>query len=94
MANSSLSQKQVGTSRFWFNLLLLLDAFALGGLLVWRLVIDALDAMMPRLTNGEAMGMIQHVEDTFFPYWLGQTGVSLLLLCITAGVLVWLRARQ
>ncbi len=47
----------------WFNALLLLDAFTLGGLLAMRLVLQLLESIMDRLIKGEAQKESQHDTD-------------------------------
>ncbi len=79
MSKDHLPPKRLGQHPIWFNALLLLDAFALGGLVVWRLVLNLLDGIMAQSVRAEALGEIPHLLDKLFPYWLGHTGVSLLL---------------
>ncbi len=76
----------------WFNALLMLDAFALGGLAVWRFVLTFLESAMTGFVTSS--GEIFHVLDKLSPYWLGHTGVSLLLLLITVGGYLWLWTRS
>jgi hypothetical protein len=86
--------KSLGQRPTWFSALLLLDAFALGGLVVWRVVLNLLDSMMDDSVRREALGEIPHILDQLLPYWLGHTGLFLLLALITAGAYLWLRARS
>jgi hypothetical protein len=81
-----------GPYPIWFNALLLLDAFALGGLAVWRFVLTFLEGAMRGFITPS--GEIFHVLDKLSPYWLGHTGISLLLLLITASGYLWLRTRS
>jgi hypothetical protein len=71
MSKDNLHQKHLGPRPIWFNALLLLDAFVLGGLVVWRVVLNLLDSMMNGSVRGEALGEIPHVLDQLVPYWLG-----------------------
>ncbi len=77
----------------WFALLLLLDAFALGGLVVWRLVINLLESSAARNTGGDALGVYFHFGDLFAVDMFLQAGVTLILLWMTAGAYVWLKTR-
>lgn len=77
-----------------FNALLLLDAFALGGLVVWRLVLSLLESRMVDPLPPAAIDTLTGIDHLLFPYWLGHTGVALLLLLITAGAYLWLRTRS
>ncbi len=88
--NQAIAQR--GSHPIWFNLLLLLDAFALGGLAVWRFVLAFLENAMRGFVTPS--GEIWHVLDKLSPYWLGHIGVSLLLLLITVGGYLWLRTRS
>lgn len=83
---------QRGPHPIWFNALLWLDAFALGGLAVWRFVLTFLENAMRGFITPS--GEIWHVLDKLLPYWLGHTGVSLVLLLFTAGGYLWLRTRS
>ncbi len=77
----------------WFTILLLLDAFVLGGLVVWRLMLNVLESAMAQATNPDAIGTYFHVDNLFVPYWVSHTGIMLLLVVITAGAFVWLKIR-
>jgi hypothetical protein len=91
MSKNDLSKTQPGRRPTWFKVLLLLDAFALGGLAVWRLVLTLLENIMQQLITGEAQAEIINVLDHLVPYWLAHTGVLLLLGLLTIGAYVWLR---
>ncbi len=91
MLQDNLSRKQRGARPVWFNVLLLLDMFALGGLAVWRLVLSFLDRTMHEPGRIGCFGEIPHILDKLLPYWLGHTGLALLLLLITALAYVWVR---
>lgn len=84
--------KPPGKRPTWFSALLLLDAFALGGLAVWILVLTSLEYVMTGFITPS--GEIFHALDMLFPYWLGHTVVSLLLVLITAGAYLWLKTRS
>ncbi len=91
MSIDNSTDVQLGKRRPWFNVLLLLDAFALGGLVVWRIVIDFLDDQQGRLVGPDGIGLIPHIQDKLLIYWLSHSAVSFLLLCITAGAYLWFR---
>lgn len=93
MSKNDLSKTQPSRRPTWFNVLLLLDAFALGGLAVWRLVLTLLENIMQQLITGGAQAEIINVLDHLVPYWLAHTGVSLLLGLLTVGAYMWLRWR-
>ena len=78
MSKDNLPQKQLGPRPIWFKALLLLDAFALGGLVATELVRQLLEIIGNRLITVEAQDAILHVLDYLFPYRLGYIGVSLL----------------
>ncbi len=92
MTEENQATVQHGRHPLWFSTLLLLDGFALGGLAVWRFVLAFLESAMTGFVTPS--GEIFHVLDKFFPYLLGHTGISLLLLLITAGGYLWLRTRS
>ncbi len=46
MSQVNLPKKQRRPHPIWFNALLMLDAFALGGLAVWRFVLTFLESEM------------------------------------------------
>ena len=92
MSKGNLPKKQLEPRPIWFNVLLMLDAFALGGLAVWRLVLTFLESEMTGFVT--PTGEISHVLDKLVPYWLGHAGVSLLLLLMTASGYLWLRTRS
>ena len=93
MSKDNLTKKQLGPRPLWFNALLLLDAFALGGLVAMELVRQLLEIIGNRLITVEAQSVILHVLDHLLPYWLGYVGVSLLLGLITVGAYLWLKTR-
>jgi hypothetical protein len=92
MSKENRATIQRGPHPIWFNALLLLDAFALGGLAVWRFVLTFMESAMTGFVTPS--GEIFHVLDKLLPYWLGHTGISLVLLLITAGGYLWLRTRS
>ena len=92
MSKDNMSKKQLKPRPIWFNALLMLDAFALGGLAVWRFVLTFLESEMTGFVP--PTGEIFHVLDKLFLYTLGHTGVSLLLLLMTASGYLWLRTRS
>ena len=94
MSKDNLPKKQPGPRPLWFNALLLLDAFALGGLVALRLVLHLLESTMDRLIKVEAQAEILNVLDHLVLYWLGYIGVSLLLGWITVGAYLWLKTRS
>ena len=94
MLKDNLPQKRLGPRPLWFNAMLLLDAFVLGGLVAMRLVLHLLEIIMDRLITMEAQQEILNVLDHLLPYWLGYMGVSLLLGLITVGAYLWLKTRS
>ena len=92
MPNDNQPQERRAPHPIWFNALLLLDAFVLGGLAVWRFVLTFLESAMTRFITSS--GEIWHVLDKLGPYWLGHTAVFLLLVLITVGAYLWLRTRS
>ena len=74
------------------GLAMLLDAFALGGLAVWRFVLTFLESSMTGFVTPS--GEILHVLDKLAPYWLGHTGISLVLLLTTVAGYLWLKTRS
>ncbi len=94
MSKDNLPNKQLGPRPVWFNVLLLLDAFALGGLVAMGLVRQLLESIMNRLITVEAQSEILNVLDHLMPYRLGYAGVSLLLGLITVGAYLWLKTRS
>lgn len=92
MSKENQATLQRGPNPFWFNALLLLDALALGGLAVWRFVLTFLENAQTGFVT--SCGEIFHVLDKLSPYWLGHTGIALVLLLITAGAYLWLRTRS
>ncbi len=92
MSIDNLTNMQFHKRPTWFNVLLLLDAFALGGLAVWRFVIDFMDNAMTGFVT--TCGEIFHVQDKIAIYWVNHGAVSLLLVCITVGAYLWLRTRS
>ncbi len=93
MGKDGLPRKQPGQHSLWFNVLLLVDAFALGGLVIWRLVLSLLESKMVDPLPPAAIDTLTGIDHTLFPYWVGHTGISLLLFWITAGAYLWLRTR-
>ncbi len=81
-----------GPRPIWFNVLLFLDVFALGGLAVWRFVLTFLENAQTGFITPS--GEIFHVLDALSPYWLGYTAASILLLFFSAGGYLWLRTRS
>ncbi len=94
MSKDNLPQKQIGPRPLWLNALLLLDAFALGGLVAMGLVRQLLESTMDRLITVAAQSEILNVLDHLLPYWLGYVGVSLLLGWITVGAYLSLKTRS
>ena len=94
MSRDNLPKKQIGPRPLWFVALLLLDAFALGGLVAMELVRQLLESIGNRLITVEAQAEILNILDHLTPYWLGYVGVSLLLGLITAGAYLWLKTRS
>ncbi len=92
MSREGQATLQRGARPLWFNALLLLDAFTLGGLAVWRFVLAFLETTMTGFTT--SCGEIFHVLDKLAPYWFGHIVVSILLLCVTAAGYLWLRTRS
>jgi hypothetical protein len=92
MSNENRAIMPLGPYPIWFNVLLMLDAFALGGLAVWRFTLSFLESAMTGFVIPS--GEIFHVLDRLVPYWLGHTGVTLILLLLTAGGYLWLRTRS
>ncbi len=93
MAKDNPARIESGQRPLWFNILLLLDTFALGGLVVWRVVLVLLaDKMVDPLRPG-ALDMLVGIDHTLLPYWFGHTVIAVLLVWITAGVYAWLRTR-
>ncbi len=92
MTRENQATLQRGPNPIWFNALLLLDAFAVGGLAVWRFVLTFLENAQRGFVPPS--GEIFHVLDKLAPYWLGHTGISLLLLVITVSGYLWLRTRS
>ena len=78
-------------SPLWFNALLLLDAFAHGGLLVWRLVLNLLEAYQVWTVTPDAISTMTGIDHTLFLYWVGHTAVTLVLVTITIVAYVGLR---
>ena len=94
MATDIVSKSELARSPIWFNALLLLDAFAIGGLAVWHFVIDLLDEQMQRTTAMQFAGDILHIEDKMFVYWVSQTGVAFVLVLMTIASYLFLRTRS
>ena len=94
MSKDNLPEKQPGPRPIWFNALLLLNAFVLGGLVAMGLVRQLLESTMDQLIKVEAQAEILNVLDHLLPYWLGYIGVSLLLGWITVGAYLWLKTRS
>ena len=94
MSKGNLPKKQIGPRPIWFKALLLLDAFALGGLVAIELVRQLLESIGNRLITVEAQAEILNVLDHLLPYWLGYIGGSLLLGWITVGAYLWLKTRS
>jgi len=94
VSKDNLPKKQIGPRPFWFVALLLLDAFALGGLVAIELVRQLLESIGNRLITVEAQAEILNILDHLFPYWLGYVGLSLLLGLITVGAYLWLKTRS
>ncbi len=92
MSKENRATVQRGPHPIWFNALLLLDALALGGLAVWRFVLTFLENAQTGFIT--SCGEIFHVLDKLSPYWLGHTGIAILLLLITASGYLWLRTRS
>lgn len=93
MAVDSLSHKQLTHHPLWFNALLLLDAFALGGLSVWRLVLNLLESKMVDPLPPDAIRMLVGIDHTLFPYWVGYTVLVILVVWTSLGSYLWLRTR-
>ncbi len=91
MERTIQTDRQPGRRAIWFNLLLLVDALALGGLLVWKLVLSLLESAMAWSAAEEAIRTFVGLDHLLFPYWVAHIGISFLLLCITAGAYLWLR---
>ena len=58
MSRDNLSQKQIGPRPIWFKALLLLNVFALGGLVAMELVRQLLESIGNRLITVEAQAEI------------------------------------
>jgi hypothetical protein len=71
-------------------ILLLLDAFVLGGCMTLVVVTRFLDGMMQRLSTAEAQSQILNVLDNLIPYYVVYGGVLLLLISITISVWIWM----
>src|SRR5512135_1219843 len=94
MSKDNLPAQQPGPRPVWFIALLLLDAFALGGLVALRIVFNYLESSMGLVITMEAGEEILNELDHLFPYWVGYIGVSLLLVLITVGAALWLKTRS
>ena len=94
MSKDNLPPKQLGPRPLWLSALLVLDAFALGGLTAMGLVRQLLESTMDRLITVAAQAEILNVLDHLLPYWLGYIGVSLLLGWITVGAYLSLKTRS
>ncbi len=93
MSKDNLPKKQIGPRPLWFKALLLLDAFALGGLVAMELVRQLLQSIGNRLITVGAQSIILHVLDQLILYWLSYVEVSLFLGLITFGAYLWLKTR-
>jgi hypothetical protein len=70
-------------------ILLVLDAFVLGGCVTLVIVNQFLNSLMKRLVTVEAQSQILNVLDQLIPYFLVYGGLLLLLIFITISVWVW-----
>ncbi len=91
MSQDNLPRKRPEQRPLWFSALLLLTAFALGGLAVWRFMLTFLENAQTRFVT--SCGEIFHVLDKLTLYWVAHIGVALLLVLITVLAYIWLRTR-
>ncbi len=70
-------------------ILLVLDAFVLGGCVTLVIVNQSLNDMMKRLVTIEAQSQILDVLDHLIPYYMVYGGLLLLLILITISVWIW-----
>jgi len=70
-------------------ILLVLDAFVLGGCVTLVIVNQSLNDMMKRLVTIEAQSQILDVLDHLIPYYMVYAGLLLLLILITISVWIW-----
>ncbi len=94
MFTNKLSSRQPRPRPMWFSVLLLLDAFVLGGLIVWRLVLNLLASKMVDPLSPDAIDTLVGIDHTLFPYWFGHIAFALLLGVATFGGYLWLRTRS
>lgn len=90
MANDS-AVRPSSRNPLWFKALLLVDAFGLGGLFVWRLVLNLLEGYQVWTVTPDAIRTMTGIDHTLFVYWVGHTAVTLVLVAITIVAYVGLR---
>ncbi len=92
MVRDDEPQKQPRRRGLWFQALLLLDAFVLGGLTVAVLLNNYAEYTMSRMNPwvpSDAFGVIPHMQDKLILYFVIGLGIALLLGLITLGVVAW-----
>jgi hypothetical protein len=89
-----LPKNQVAQRPSTLCALLILDAFALGGLVAVELVRQLLISIMNRLISAAAQAEILNVLDHLFPYQVGYLGATFLISLITISAYLWLRTRS
>ncbi len=97
MAKENPEQKPNSPRGAWFTVLLLLDAFVVGGVTALVLVNQLLNTTMSRMNEsipGDAFGVIPHVQDKLIVYWLGYIGIAILLGLATLVAYLWLRMQS
>ncbi len=94
MSENVTARPRVRGGPWWFTVLVVLDAFVLGGLVTTRMIVALLEDMGPRFTSGDAQSTVWHIVDQLVPYWFFYGLALVILLIITLFAFAWIEMKR